>query len=136
MGIMNTLSDPVFCEHCGRKNPPRLGPQGRAKRFCSDACRAAASRARRERKRLDELEKARLQSARDACGQDAIAREAAKILRDITAALLSNDRPMVTHAVGDLITAGQELNQTMNAVKATESSTPRPNRAQRRRAKR
>lgn len=110
MGIMNTLSDPVFCEHCGRKNPPRLGLQGRAKRFCSDACRAAASRARRERKRLDELEKARLQSARDACGQDAMAREAAKILRDITAALLSNDRPMVTHAVGDLITAGQELN--------------------------
>lgn len=35
------------CRRCGDPLPPRSDPRGRPARYCSGACRAAASRARR-----------------------------------------------------------------------------------------
>ena len=67
---------------------------------------------------------------------DDSAREAAETLREIAAALRAGERPLVTSAVGDLIQAGQELDAAMAAVNAAESTPPRMNRAQRRRAQR
>ena len=133
---MDTSTEPTNCEHCGAKIPLRLGPQGRVKRFCSDACRAAASRERRKREHQEALAAARQQMTLDLRTPDDSAREAAETLREIAAALRAGERPLVTSAVGDLIQAGQELDAAMAAVNAAESTPPRMNRAQRRRAQR
>lgn len=133
---MGTSVEPTNCEHCGAKIPPRLGPQGRVKRFCSDACRAAASRERRKRAHQDELAQARQQLALEVHDPDDSVREAATVLREISAALRAGEGPLATKAVGDLIRAGQELNAVMDALNAAEATPPRGNRAQRRRAQR
>ena len=42
------------CEFCSGRIPRRGDPRGRKARFCSDTCRAAASRKRREQRHRDE----------------------------------------------------------------------------------
>lgn len=49
------------CHWCGGPLPPRLDPRGRKAKYCSDAHRAAASRARKEARHAAELEAARTQ---------------------------------------------------------------------------
>jgi len=55
------MSEQGTCSWCGGPIPPRLDPRGRKPRFCSDACRAAATRDRNKREHAAELEQARTQ---------------------------------------------------------------------------
>jgi len=56
------MNAPAACAHCGGPIPSRTDPRGRKARYCSDACRAAASRARRELRHRQELAEARAQT--------------------------------------------------------------------------
>lgn len=53
------------CAQCGGKIPPRPDPRGRRAKYCSDACRAAASRERARQRHAQEIEAARLQAELD-----------------------------------------------------------------------
>ena len=53
------------CEHCDSPLPPRWDTRGRKARFCSDACRSAAYRARKKREHATELAQARSQLSID-----------------------------------------------------------------------
>lgn len=53
------------CAQCGGKIPPRPDPRGRRAKYCSDACRAAASRERARQRHAQEVEAARLQATLD-----------------------------------------------------------------------
>ena len=53
------------CEHCDSPLPSRWDTRGRKARFCSDACRSAAYRARKKREHATELAQARSQMVID-----------------------------------------------------------------------
>lgn len=59
------MEDRVSCAYCGGLIPPRPDPRGRRAKYCSDACRAAASRERARQRHAQEVEAARLQAALD-----------------------------------------------------------------------
>ena len=72
------MSDLACCAHCGGDIPPRTDPRGRKARYCSSACRAAASRARRTQQHHAEVAEAREQLALDM--QESSEQEAARIV--------------------------------------------------------
>lgn len=133
-------TSPDTCAHCGGKIPPRGDPRGRKARYCSDACRAAASRERRRARHAEELREAREQAAIEFHSPDDFARGGAQILREIAAEFRRGEPPYVTHAAADLIAACNELGDAMREYNARESAKnatpPRMNRRQRRAAKR
>nr|CAH64540.1 hypothetical protein [Corynebacterium glutamicum] len=59
------MEDRISCAYCGGLIPPRPDPRGRRAKYCSDACRAAASRERANKRHAQEVEAARLQAALD-----------------------------------------------------------------------
>lgn len=104
---------------------------------CSDACRAAASRKRREREHQDALVEARTQLALEVRDPDkTAAHEAARMMRASAASVRDGKRPMVTHAVNDLIAADREQTAAMDMATATDRVAPTMNRAEQRRAER
>lgn len=133
-------TSPDTCAHCGGKIPPRSDPRGRKARYCSDACRAAASRERRRARHAEELREAREQATLEFHSPDDFARGGAQILREIAAEFRRGEPPLVTHAAADLIAASDELSAAKREFSARESAKnaapPRMNRRQRRAAKR
>lgn len=55
------MSDAGVCAWCGGPIPPRPDPRGQRAKYCSGACRAAASRQRAQERHAAELEAARAQ---------------------------------------------------------------------------
>ena len=129
------------CENCGGPIPPRTDPRGRKARYCSDACRAAASRKRREQRHRDALAEARNQMSLNLRTPAEEAGEAAKVVRTMVRNLREGREFSVTEQHQELVAAVHELAQVLNAAVAAEdaaAAVPQTggNRAQRRAAKR
>lgn len=111
-----------MCAQCGGKIPPRPDPRGRRAKYCSDACRAAASRERARQRHAQEVEAARLQAELDLKTPQETLAEVVQELEATTRIIQERGevpaslRPIV-EAAFDLIHASQ------NPV--TVSSTPR-----------
>lgn len=132
-----TPRDADSCERCGDPIPPRTDPRGRKARFCSDACRAAASRERRSRAHAAELAQARDQMTLDTRSPHDIAREAAQNLREVAAKIRRGEKIYTSPEIADLIDAGHELDRARNLqLRQLAQSDAGLNRAQRRAKKR
>lgn len=103
------MSEQGLCERCGAPIPPRTDPRGRRARYCSDACRAAASRERREQRHRDEVTQAREQLVLETRHPDDSLLEAAAVLRSIARDVRRGEEVFATPAVRQLVDAGHEL---------------------------
>lgn len=110
------------CKHCGKPIPPRSDPRGRRARFCSDACRAAASRERREQRHRDEVAQAREQLALRM--PDEQAADAAKLVRTMTHDLRAGRMVPATPQHQELIAAIKDFTTIMNERAATTAPYP------------
>lgn len=132
-------TDRTDCEYCGKSIPPRPDPRGRKARYCSDACRAAASRKRREQRHQDALTQARAQITLRLRTSAEEAADAAAVVRAMTRDLRERREFFVTEQHKELVAAVRELAQVLDAAESAAVSTaPQTggNRAQRRAAKR
>lgn len=134
------MSAQGVCAHCGEPIPPRTDPRGRKARYCSDACRAAAGRKRREEKHRAELIEAREQTALALKTADEEAADAARVLREIAALARAGRGRPIAEKHADLLAAARAFCATADAQTAhsgaSQATGARPNRAQRRRARR
>lgn len=108
---------PQKCAHCGREIPQRADPRGRPARFCSGACRAAASRKRRAERAAAALEEARTQSMIDLNpppAWDERCREAAEVLDELA------EKAAAGMLFGD---ERRALDAARRAVRASHQST-------------
>ena len=126
------MSEQGLCEYCGAPIPPRTDPRGRRARYCSDACRAAASRARREQRHRDEVAQAREQLALRL--PDEQAADAAKLVREMTRDLRSGRDFPVTPQHQELVAAIKDFADLMDAHTAATAPTYAPLSRQQRRA--
>lgn len=125
------MSEQGLCERCGAPIPPRPDPRGRRARYCSDACRAAASRARREQRHRDEVTQAREQLALRLPHEQAA--DAAKLVREMTRDLRSGREFPVTPQHQELIAAIKDFADLMDAhTAATQPPAASLSRQQRR----
>lgn len=128
------------CENCGGPIPRRTDPRGRKARYCSDACRAAASRKRREQRHRDALAEARNQMSLNLRTPAEEAAEATKVVRSMVQNLHQGREFPITEQHQELVAAIRELAQILDAAVAAEDAAPATkmggNRAQRRAAKR
>lgn len=108
------------CEHCGKPIPPRTDPRGRRARFRSDACRAAASRERREQRHRDEVTQAREQLALRM--PDEQAADAAELVRTMPHDLRAGRKVPATPQHQELVAAIKEFTATIDAQ--TDMTTP------------
>ena len=113
-----------LCERCGAPIPPRTDPRGRKARYCSDACRAAASRERREQRHRDEVTQAREQLTLRLPHEQAA--DAAKLVRTMTNDLRSGREFPVTPQHQDLIAAIKDFADLMDAHTAATAPTYAP----------
>lgn len=134
------MTDRDECENCGGLIPRRTDPRGRKARYCSDACRAAASRKRREQRHRDALAEARNQMSLNLRTPAEEAAEAAKVVRSMARNLREGREFSVTEQHQELVAAVRELAQILDAAVAVEDAAAATkmggNRAQRRAAKR
>lgn len=126
------MSEQGLCERCGAPIPPRPDPRGRRARYCSDACRAAASRARREQRHRDEVTQAREQLTLRLPHEQAA--DAAKLVRTMTRDLRSGRDFPVTPQHQDLIAAIKDFADLMDAHTAATAPASAPLSRQQRRA--
>ncbi|EOA63186.1 hypothetical protein J433_15452 [Corynebacterium glutamicum MT] len=115
------MEDRISCAYCGGLIPPRPDPRGRRAKYCSNACRAAASRERTSKRHADELEAARSQMS------SMIVTELEAVERII------RDRGEVPEAMTAIVNAAFRV-----AVAAQDATPPPPpalNRQQRRASK-
>lgn len=125
------MSEQGLCERCGEPIPPRPDPRGRRARYCSDACRAAASRARREQRHRDEVTQAREQLTLRLPHEQAA--DAAKLVREMTRDLSAGREFPVTPQHQDLIVAIKDFADLMDAhTAATQPPAASLSRQQRR----
>ena len=123
------MEDRISCAYCGGLIPPRPDPRGRRAKYCSDACRAAASRERANKRHAEELEAARSQMALEV-------RPPGEILSMVVteldaAARIIRDRGAVPAGMTDIVDAAFRV-----AVAAQDvSAPPAMNRQQRRASK-
>lgn len=120
------MSDQDTCAQCGGPIPPRPDPRGRRAKYCSDACRAAASRQRAQQRHAAELEAARSQMAIELRQPDEIISEVVQELN--AAARIIEDRGQVPTTMEPVLAAAQRV------VKAAEQKPQRRSRRSRRRA--
>lgn len=126
------MSEQGLCERCGAPIPPRTDPRGRKARYCSDACRAAASRERREQRHRDEVTQAREQLALRLPHEQAA--DAAKLVREMTRDFHSGREFPVTPQHQELIAAISDFADLMDARTATTAPARAPLSRQQRRA--
>lgn len=119
------------CQRCGKPIPARLDPRGRPAQWCSGACRAAASRERREREHQDALERAHQQATLALRTPQEELTDAARVVRALVRDLRSGREFHVTDAHRELIAAVREFADLM-APQAAAQPAPALNRAQRR----
>ncbi|WP_076598241.1 hypothetical protein [Corynebacterium appendicis] len=122
------MSDQGACEWCGNPIPPRLDPRGRRAKYCSDACRAAATRDRNRRQHTAELEAARSQTTIQLRRPDEVINEVVQELN--AAARIVEDRGQVSRTVEPVLEAARRL------VQAAERKAQPMGRRDRRRADR
>lgn len=120
-----------MCAQCGGKIPPRPDPRGRRAKYCSDACRAAASRERARQRHAQEVEAARLQAELDLKTPQETLAEVVQELQATTRII--RDRGDVPASLRPLVNAASEL---VNAAQPVEESKSFPNRRVRRAVKR
>lgn len=125
------MEDRVSCAYCGGLIPPRPDPRGRRAKYCSDACRAAASRERARQRHAQEVEAARLQAALDLkTPQETLA----EIVQELQATTrIIRDRGDVPASLRPLVNVASEL---VNAAQQTTVPVPMTNRKTRRAVKR
>lgn len=125
------MSDRTECAHCGGPIPPRTDPRGRAAKFCSDACRAAAHRARREREHRAEVAQARAQMALRLPAEEAA--DAARLVREMTNDLRAGREFPMTPQHENLVAAIKDFADLMDAhTAATQPPAASLSRQQRR----
>lgn len=125
------MSEQGLCERCGEPIPPRPDPRGRKARYCSDACRTAASRARREQRHRDEVTQAREQLTLRLPHEQAA--DAAKLVREMTRDLSAGREFPVTPQHQELIAAIKDFADLMDAhTAATQPPAASLSRQQRR----
>lgn len=118
------------CRRCGKPIPERLDPRGRPSQWCSGACRAAASRERREREHQAALEQARNQTTLTLRTRPEELTDAARVVREFTAALRTGAQIPITPEHRELIAAMREFSDLIAAQ--TAPAAPVLNRQQRR----
>lgn len=121
------------CARCGGPIPPRTDPRGRKARYCSDACRAAASRARREQRHRDEVAQAREQLALAIKTPSEKAAEAAAVVREMTRDLSAGREFPVTPQHQELIAAIKDFADLMDVHTAATAPARAPLSRQQRR---
>ena len=125
------MEDRISCAYCGGLIPPRPDPRGRRAKYCSDACRAAASRERVAKRHAEELEAARSQMALEVRPPSEIL---AMVVTELDAAArIIRDRGAVPAGMTNIVNAAFRV-----AVAAQDVSAPpppAPNRQQRRASK-
>jgi hypothetical protein len=125
------VSEQGLCERCGEPIPPRTDPRGRKARYCSDACRAAAHRARREREHRAEVTQAREQLALRLPHEQAA--DAARLVREMTRDLRTGREFPVTPQHQELVAAINDFADLMDAhTAATQPPAASLSRQQRR----
>lgn len=132
------MEDRISCAYCGGLIPPRPDPRGRRAKYCSDACRAAASRERANKRHAEELEAAHQQATLDM-------RTPEQMLADLRTELLIiekiiRDRGEIPEAAAPVIAAAQAVataaqSVTMSVQDVTAPPSPALNRQQRRASK-
>lgn len=120
-----------MCAQCGGEIPPRPDPRGRRAKYCSDACRAAASRERARQRHAQEVEAARLQAALDLkTPQETLA----EIVQELEATTrIIRDRGEVPASLRPLVNAAFAL---VNAAQQGAAPASSSNRKTRRAVKR
>lgn len=125
------MGDRISCAYCGGLIPPRPDPRGRRAKYCSDACRAAASRERTNKRHADELETARSQMSLAVLPP---AQMSSMIVTELEAVeRIIRDRGEVPEAMTAIVNAAFRV-----AVAAQDATPPPPpalNRQQRRASK-
>ena len=122
------------CRRCGKPIPERLDPRGRPVQWCSGACRAAASRERREREHQAALEQARTQAVLTLRTRSEELSDATRVVRELTHDLVVGRELGVSVEHHDLIAAIRDFADVMDVQ--TVAAAPTLNRAQRRTQKR
>ena len=125
------MEDRISCAYCGGLIPPRPDPRGRRAKYCSDACRAAASRERANKRHAPEVEAARLQAALDLKTPQETLAEVVQELEATTRII--RDRGDVPASLRPLVNAASALVNAAHQGTAPASSF---NRKTRRAAKR
>ena len=125
------MGDRISCAYCGGLIPPRPDPRGRRAKYCSNACRAAASRERTSKRHADELEAARSQMSLAVLPP---AQMSSMIVTELEAVeRIIRDRGEVPEAMTAIVNAAFRV-----AVAAQDATPPPPpalNRQQRRASK-
>lgn len=127
------MSDQGTCAQCDGLIPPRPDPRGRRAKYCSDACRAAASRQRAQQRHAAELEAARSQMVLPVESLEERQGAAVATLRDTAEAFLVGQP--VTDSTVRLVEMARRLVDLAEPPKPPEPA-PRKNRRQRRAVKR
>ena len=120
-----------MCQQCGYSIPPRPDPRGRRAKYCSDACRAAASRERARQRHAEELAAAQAQATLDFRTPDDMLAEVVQELEAV--ARIVQDRGEVPASLRPVVDAAQAL---VAAVTQAETPPPTQNRKVRRAVRR
>lgn len=128
------MNAPATCAHCGGPIPPRTDPRGRKARYCCDACRAAASRARRKLRHRQELAEARAQASGAPRTPAEKLTDATQTVRALTHHLTHNPEFQLTEEHHDLARAIRDFHDMWDkrvadnntpATSATDTNNPR-----------
>lgn len=120
-----------MCQRCGYPIPPRPDPRGRRAKYCSDACRAAASRERARQRHAEELAAAQSQAVLDFRTPDEALDEVVQELEAV--ARIVQDRGEVPASLRPVVNAARVLATT---VARAETPAAPQNRKTRRAVKR
>lgn len=114
------------CQRCGSPIPPRPDPRGRRAKYCSDACRAAASRERARQRHAQEVEAARIQAELDLKTPQETLTEVVQELQATTRII--RDRGEVPASLRPLVDAASDLVNAAQQGTAPASATNRKTR--------
>lgn len=128
------------CEFCSGRIPRRGDPRGRKARFCSDTCRAAASRKSREQRHRDEPAQVRKPDEFEFTNACRGSGRSGQCRAHNGAQFARGTRVFVTEQHRELVAAVHDLAQILDAATPASGAVAPPalrsNRAQRRAAKR
>lgn len=119
----SAMNAPATCAHCGSPIPSRTDPRGRKARYCSDVCRAAASRARRELRHRAELIEAGAQAGANPRTPAEKLTDAAETVRALTHHLTHSPEFQLTEEHHDLARAIRDFHDIWGK-RVTDNNTP------------
>lgn len=117
------MNAPDTCAHCDGPIPSRTDPRGRKAHYCSDACRAAASRARRELRHHQELAEARAQASATPRTPAEKLTDATETVHAFTHHLTHNPKFHLTEEHHDLARAIHDFHDIWDK-RVTDNNTP------------